>query len=112
MRLIAALSVAVCVAGCAGRESRAVRCAWPSESAVVLELKDPAQTRHLRDDARAAEALAVTFADSTQGLEQAGRHWESMERCEGILFNDIARVHHVVPEQVRMALARQNDAPF
>ena len=112
LRLIASLSLAASVAGCAGREPRSARCEWRPEAAEALDVTKPAQVRHLRDDARAAEALAVTFADLTQGLEQPGRHRESMERCEGILFNDIARVHHVTPEDVRVALGRQNDTPF
>ena len=112
MRLISALSLAACLTGCAGRELRSVRCEWPSEPAVLLDLKNTAQERHLHDDARAAEILAVTFADSKPGLDKFGQHRQSTERCEAMLFSAIARVHHVAPEQVRIALRRQNDTPF
>jgi len=112
-RLIAALWLAASFAGCAGREMRGARCEWSSEpSPGLLDLKNPTQLRHLRDDARSAELLAVTYADSIQGLDTFGQHRHSMERCEGMLLSDIARVHHVTPEQVRMALRRQNDTPY
>ena len=112
MRLISALSLAACVTGCAGRELRTVRCEWPSEPAGRLDLKSPAQARHLHDDAQAAEVLAVTYADSKQELDRFGQHRQATEQCEAMLFNAIARVHHVAPEQVRVALRRQNDTPF
>lgn len=112
IRLISALSLVVCLTGCAGRELHSVRCEWPSEPAVLLDLKNPAQVRHLHDDARAAEALAVTYADSKQVLDKIGQHRPTTQRCEAMLFNAIARLHHVAPEQVRIALRRQNDTPF
>jgi hypothetical protein len=112
MRLISALLLAASLAGCAGRELNSVRCEWPSEPAVVLDLKNPAQLRHLHDDSQAAERLAVTYADSSQAPDKVGRHRQSTQRCEAMLFNAIARVHHVAPEQVRLALRRQNDTPF
>jgi len=112
MRLISALLLAASLTGCAGRELHSVRCEWPSEPAVVLDLKNPAQLRHLHDDAQAAELLAVSHADSKQGLGKFGQHRQSTAACEAMLFNAIARVHHVAPEQVRIALRRQNDTPF
>jgi hypothetical protein len=66
----------------------------------------------LRDDARAAELSAVSYADATDGLHVAGQHRQAMEWCEALLFDEIARAHHVAPAQVRTALARQNDTPF
>jgi hypothetical protein len=112
IRLMTALLLAACVTGCAGRELRSVRCEWPAEPAVLLDLKNPDQARHLHDDARAAEVLAVTYADSTPGVDAFGQHRQSTERCEAMLFHAIARVHRVAPEQVRVALRRQNDTPF
>jgi hypothetical protein len=112
MRLLSAISLAACLSGCAGREVRSARCEWPSEVAISLDLKVPAQVRHLRNDAQAAESLAVTYADSQQGLEKFGQRRQVAERCEAMLFSAIARVHHVTLEQVRIALRRQNDTPF
>jgi hypothetical protein len=112
IRLISALSLAACVTGCAGRELRSARCEWPSEPTVSLDLKNPVQVRHLRDDAQVAEGLAVAYADSMQGRGTFGQHRQSTERCEAMLFNAIARVHRVPLEQVRVALRRQNDTPF
>ena len=112
MRLMSVLSLAGCLTGCAAREMSSARCEWPSEPAVVLDLKNPAQVRHLQNDAQAAELRAVTYADSQQGLDRVGQHRQATERCEAMLFNAIARVHRVAPEQVRVALRRQNDTPF
>jgi hypothetical protein len=112
MRLMSALSLAACLTGCAGRELRSMRCEWPSEPTVSLDLKNPAHVRHVHDDAQAAEALAVAYADSKQGRDRFGQHRQSTERCEAMLFKTIARVHRVAPEQVRVALRRQNDTPF
>jgi hypothetical protein len=109
---MAARSLAACLTGCAGRERSSARCEWPSEPAVLLDLANLAQARHLRDDARAAELSAVRYADATEGSTRVGQHRQAMERCEGLLFDEIARVHHVAPAQVRTALARQNDTPF
>jgi len=112
MRLITVFSLAASVTGCAARELRSVRCEWPSEPAVLLDLKNPDQARHLHDDAQAAEVLAVSYADSQPGGDTFGRHRQSTERCEVMLFDAIARAHRVPPDQVRLALRRQNDTPF
>jgi hypothetical protein len=112
MRRFSALSLAACLTGCAGRELRSMRCEWPSEPAVSIDLNNLAQLRHLHDDAQAAEALAVVYADSKQGRDEFGQHRQSTERCEAMLFDAIARVHRVAFEQVRVALRRQNDTPF
>jgi hypothetical protein len=112
VRLISTLSLLVSLAGCAGRELSAAGCEWPPETAVSLDLKVPAQLRHLRDDAQAAELLAAIYADSRQGLDKFGERRQLAERCEATLFNAIARVHQVSLDQVRNALRRQNDLPF
>ena len=113
IRLMAVVSLAACVAGCVERASREARCERPSEpAAAALDVKSPAAQQHLREDARAAEALAVSYADSMEGIERGGHHRQSIERCEAALLGDIARVHHVAPDQVRVALGRQNDTPF
>jgi len=79
---------------------------------MVLDLKNPAQARHLHDDAQAAEVMAVTYADSMQGRDTFGQHRQSTERCEASLFSAIAYLHHIAVERVRGALRRQNDTPF
>ena len=111
-RLGFVLLLAACVTGCGGRELRAVRCAWPSERAAPVDANTLDGFRHLHEDARAAEALAVRYADSATGLSQPGEHRRLTETCEATLVNSIADVHHVTPEQVRVALRRQNDTPF
>ena len=78
----------------------------------VLALTDTALREHLGGDARAAESLAGRYADSIASLDKAGQHRQTMQTCEGALLADVARVHHVAPEQVRLAIARQNDTPF
>ena len=111
-RLISAVLLTTCMTGCAGREMRTARCEWPVEPAVSLDLQNPAQLRHLHDDAQAAEMLAVHYADSQQGHDKFGRHRQLTEQCEAMLFGSIARVHRVEPKQVSVALRRQNDTPF
>jgi hypothetical protein len=111
MRLIAALSLSICIAGCAGTGTREARCERPSDPPAVLDVKDPAAQRHLRDDGRTAESAAVRYADAMEG-DTPGQHRQMLERCEATLLADIARVHHVAPEQLRVAIARQNDTPF
>ena len=111
-RLLVLLSVSsVCLNGCAGRARLSAACEWPSETAVALILGDTDQYRHLRDDARAAEELAVRYADLVKTFPKAGEHRRLTERCEATLFAAIARAHRVTQEQVDEALARQNDTP-
>lgn len=107
--LLSLLSVGV--GGCAGHDRLAARCEWPSETATSLDLRDQSQQRHLRDDARAAEDLAVRYADSVPGPQPPGEHQRAIERCEATLFDAIAHVHGVAAQQVREVLARQNDTP-
>jgi len=87
-------------------------CEWPDERGESIDPKDPAQQRHLRDDAQTAEKVAVRYADRREGVERMGNHRRATDECEAVLFDSIARVHHVTPEQVRQALRRQNDTPF
>src|ERR1700737_3534942 len=87
--------------GCAGHDRLAARCEWPSEPAASLDLRDQAKQRHLRDDARAAEGLAIRYTDSIRAPQQPGEHRRATEQCEATLFAAIARVHGVVPQQVR-----------
>ena len=115
IRLSVALACAACLAGCTGgapRDApRGARCERLSEPVATLDLKDAALQRHLREDARAAEAFAASYADAME-IDKVGQHRQAMERCEGALLDDIARVHHVAAAQVRVALGRQNDTPF
>jgi len=87
-------------------------CEWPDERGESIDPRSPAQQQHLRDDAETAEKLAVRYAHKREGLEQMGDHRRATEQCEAVLFDSIARVHHVTPQQVRQALRRQNDTPF
>jgi len=113
VRLILAVSLAAaCAVGCAGRGRHSAQCAWPSEHALSLDLKNPAQLGHLHDDAKAAETIAGVYADSKRGAAKPGDHRQATETCEAVLFSAVARVHGVSPDQVRTALRRQNDTPF
>ena len=103
--------VSVCFNGCAGRARLNAACKWPAETAIALNLRATDQYRHLRNDARTAEDLAVRYADSVKTFPKIGEHRRVTERCEARLFAGIARVHRVAPEEVEEALARQIDTP-
>ena len=111
--LLLALLLVACSTGCAGRQQMAARCAWPAESRSTIHLETVGDLqRHLRADARAAEMLAVQYADSKRGFKGPGEHRRATEQCEAALFGEIARLHHVAAEQVTSALRRQNDTPW
>ena len=103
--------VLVWQAACGARAGLASRCEWPNEPRVSIDLKNAVQQRHLRQDAETAETIALRFAD---GREEGriGSRQRTRERCEASLWNSIARVHGVTPNEVRNALRRQNDTPF
>ena len=99
-------------AACGARAVLGSRCEWPYEPPVSVDLKNLVQQRHLRQDAETAETLALRFADGRERVDHVGRRQRTKERCEAVLWNAIARVHAVTPEQVQKALRRQNDTPF
>jgi hypothetical protein len=107
----ALLLVALSSAPCA-RARLESRCEWPYERRVSMNPANPAQQRHLRDDAETAETLAIRYADQRGVLGRMGHRQRTREQCEAVLWNAIAHVHQVTPEQVRQALRRQNDTPF
>jgi hypothetical protein len=115
MGLARALSVmfivGISATACARGPQAGRGCKWPPEDAVAIDPNDQGQQRHLRTDAEAAAALAVRYADRQDDLELGTRRHVT-EQCEAALFESIARIHHVSPEQVRQALRRQNDSPF
>jgi len=78
----------------------------------VLDLRNPAQQRHLTDDALLAEDLAIRHADAHRGKRSG--HFEGFlayaqtrDRCMAALFSRIARNHRVTTEQVRESLLRR-----
>jgi hypothetical protein len=92
------------------------RCEWPHEADAAVDLTNPIQQRHLRDDAYGARTFAIRYGDAIVILpaspdaegwnERVGVHRDAVTRCEAALFQAIATTHHVASAQVR-ALAAQ-----
>ena len=112
MMFSALFLVALWETACGARAGLGSRCEWPNEPRVSIELRDEVQQRHLRQDAETAETLALRFADGRGRVERVGSRQRARERCEAVLWNSIARIHAVTPDQVQKALRRQNDTPF
>jgi hypothetical protein len=92
------------------------RCEWPHEADAPIDLTNPIQQRHLKDDAHGARTFAVRFGDASVILpsgpdadgwnERVGVHRNAVTRCETALFQTIATIHHVPSAEVR-ALANE-----
>lgn len=103
------LLLIMCSAACTRRVPPDSNCEWPNETAISLELTNPAQQRHLSDDAQVAEDRAIRYADSHggprsghfAGFDEYGR---TREQCMAALFQVIANNHGVTQEQVRKSL--------
>ena len=106
------LLVSLCCAGCVSGP-RNPNCEWSDEPAALLDLNKAAHQRHLNEDARVAEELAIRHADSTRGHRSG--HFTSVDdyrrtrdRCLAALSRDIASRHGMVPAQVVDAIGRRD----
>src|SRR3989442_14151338 len=63
LMLSTSLVFSIGVAGCSMRDGMNDNCEWPSEPATALDLRTPAHARHLVDDVRVAEELAIRYDD-------------------------------------------------
>ena len=114
--LTASLSLA-----CSRRAGLNFDCTWPADSTSHVDLDNEAEVRHLLDDIRTAEELAVRYGDRTAGWRlvntlgivsrhggmtnrEAGRL--ARERCTGALFQTIASRHGLSVADVERMRAR------
>ena len=91
-------------------------CVWPHEADAPVDLTNPIQQRHLKDDAHGARTFAIRYGDASVILptgpdaegwnERVGVHRDAVSRCETALFQVIATIHHVSVAEVR-ALANE-----
>jgi hypothetical protein len=103
------LLLLACSAACTRRVPPDSNCEWPHETATSIDLTNPAQQRHLSDDAQVAEDRAIRYADSHSGPRSghfAGfdKYARAREQCMAALFQVIAKNHGVTQEQVRESL--------
>jgi hypothetical protein len=102
--LFTPLLLLVVLSGCAGRLNP--NCDWTNNPALPLELRKPADERHLTNDAMIAEELAIRHADTRRGHRSghfAGMdaYVQTREQCMSKLFAVVADNHSVQPQQVR-----------
>lgn len=97
---------------CAQAQTGGSNCKWPDESHVRLDLRDPAQQRHLSADAQRAEDLAIRYADAHSGLhsghfESWAAYGQARDACMATLFAQIESAHSVSDAEVRRALLQR-----
>lgn len=108
---VAALAVSISSVGCRRPDSQTAGCSWRAEAPLAFQSSSERQ-RHLRDDAEAAERIAVQFSESAVELGVQGERLRVKEECEARLWESIARVHQTTLQEVRNSMRRQNDMPF
>lgn len=122
-RLLAIVLASLTFYGCSRREGLNFDCQWVPDSAVRVDLRDRSQVRHLVDDLRTAEELAMRYGDRKAGWRQVEvlgivtRHGglkdrelgrRSRQECAATLLPLIASTHGVTVadlEGVRPQLA-------
>jgi hypothetical protein len=122
-RLLAIALASLSLCACTRREGLNFDCTWVPELAVRVDLQNPSQVRHLVDDLRTADELAIRYGDRLAGwraVESFGivwRHgglkdrelgWRSRQQCVATLLPLIASRHGVTTadlERVRPQLA-------
>jgi hypothetical protein len=97
------------VAACGHETSPHRTCEWPQASSSPASRDD---RRSLRDDALAAEDIAIRYADSRNAPHS--RHFEgfeayedTMRACVTTVYAAVARQHHVDIADVRRSLVRR-----
>lgn len=94
------------VVGCDA--DRSVDCRWPTEAASRLNLDRQADARHLLDDVRLAEDLAIRYGDVRWGPGPV--RWQLRdERCLNPTLSQIATRHGIPLESVVAARASLDD---
>jgi hypothetical protein len=105
--------VSLCCVGCIAAR-RDPSCQWPDEAATRLDVTNAAHQRHLNDDVRVAEELAVRYADVTRGhrsgrYQGADEYRRTRDRCFAALSQQIADRHGVRPSQVADAVGQRDE---
>jgi len=106
--VILSLWCAACVGG-----PRTGTCDWSETPSFALDLNKAPDRRHLNDDARAAEELAIRYADATRG-HRSGRfagmdeYRRTRDRCLAALSIGIASHHGIRADEIADAIGRRD----
>ena len=103
------LMIVVDAAACGHGTSPHASCEWPQASSSPLP-RD--HRRSLRDDALAAEDLAIRYADSRNAphsghFQGFAAYEDTMRTCATVVYSAVARQHHVVIADVRRSLTQR-----
>jgi hypothetical protein len=109
-RLLLIVLASLSLATCSRRAGLNFDCDWVADPVFQVDLKKESDARHLLDDIRAAEELAIRYADRAAGWRMVdtfgivSRHGGLKDRnaaplahqkCIATLFDTIARTHGV-----------------
>src|SRR4029453_12201378 len=98
-RLLQGLFGCVVAVGCVDHNRVNDRCEW-SESETVIDLDKARDRRHLGNDVELAEELGIRYGDSFREREGIVEERQRREQCTVVLFTPIARLHHLMMEEV------------
>ena len=120
-RLLLIVLASLALATCSRRAGLNFDCDWVADPVFQVDLDTESDARHLLDDIRAAEELAIRYADRAAGwrvVETLGivsRHGGLTDRsagqlahqkCIATLFDTIARTHGVTVPDINAARPR------
>ena len=114
MRHFVCLAILFQLAGCTTRGTirpGELECGWPEHAARPLDLRNPADRRHLRDDAIAAEDFSIGHADSRVGRRTEGiadGYHRRREACMASVFSILSARHGVDVDVVAEYRLRRN----
>jgi hypothetical protein len=100
----------LCCIGCEPRAGMNSSCIWPFEPVSLIDSSRDSDRRHLVDDVRIAEELAIRYADGKGKLRPDSLQIRS--GCEDRLFAAIAHAHGLSLTQVLQSRQRLDDATF
>jgi hypothetical protein len=122
--LLAIVLASLCVSACSRRDGLNFDCKWVPDPAVGVDLQNRSQVRHLVDDLRTAEELAMRYGDRLAGWRQVEifgivtRHGglnerelgrRSRQQCAATLLPRIASTHAVTVADLEGVRPRLED---
>jgi hypothetical protein len=87
-------------------------CDWTNDAPQTLDLRKPADARHLENDALLAEELAIRYADVKRGRRSGhfvgnDQYVETRKQCLTSLISVIGSTHGIRPQGVRQFVGRR-----
>lgn len=126
-QLLSVLLTACCLAACGRRDGLNFDCQWVPDPAFRVDARDEAQVRHLLDDMRTAEELAIRYGDRLAGwrlvetlgivtrhggVKDRGRGHVAREECSAKLFGAIGAIHGVTASDIDSLAPRLRQRGF